>query len=89
MRWEQRVHYHEPIGNLQPYLVDVYDVFLSKLYSIREKDLDDLRVLKPRLDKDILVRMLLGDTASMLASSELKARAEKNWYVLFGEPLPS
>ena len=38
------------------FLLDVYDVFLSKLFSVREKDRDDLRVLIPQLSKDVLVR---------------------------------
>ena len=47
MRWLDRVHSLAPFGRLQVYLVDRYDVFISKLFSIREKDRDDVRVLKP------------------------------------------
>jgi hypothetical protein len=67
----------------------VYDVFLSKLFSIRRKDMDDLRLLLPQMDKDILTHRLKDTTASMLASEELRKRAEQNWNILYGEPLPS
>jgi hypothetical protein len=69
--------------------VDVYDVFLSKLFSARTKDRDDLRALVPQLDKDPLIRKLKETTGSMLAAESLRQRAEQNWYILYGEPLPS
>lgn len=87
--WRDRLHYLEGFGNLQVYLVDVYDVFLSKLFGIREKDRDDLRVLVPQLEKEVLVRRLKDTTQSMLASPDLRERAERNWYILFGESLPT
>lgn len=87
--WAQRVHSLEPFGQLQVSLVDVYDVFLSKLFSIRTKDFDDLRMLTPQLDKETVIRKLKDTTGSMLAEAKLRQRAEKNWYILFGEPLPS
>jgi hypothetical protein len=87
--WEQRVHSIEPFGRIQVYLVDAYDVFLSKVFSIREKDLDDMRVLAKQLDKAILARRLLETTQSALAAPDLRQRAVDNWYILYGEPLPS
>jgi hypothetical protein len=87
--WDKRVHYLDTFGSIQVYLVDVYDVFLSKLFSIRPKDRDDLRVLVPQLDKPTLIRRLLDTTASMLAAETLRQRAEQNWYILYGETLPS
>jgi Nucleotidyltransferase of unknown function (DUF6036) len=89
MGWEGRLHFLDFFGRVSVYLVDVYDVFLSKLYSIREKDRDDLRAVAPQLDKDTLVRKLKETTGSMLASAELRQRAEQNWYILYGESLPS
>jgi hypothetical protein len=89
MGWEQRVHTQAPIGQLHVALVDRYDVFLSKLFSARTKDRDDLRAVAPQLDKDTLVRKLKDTTQSMLASAELRQRAEQNWYILYGESLPS
>jgi hypothetical protein len=87
--WEKRLHYLDDFDDLRVYLVDVYDVFLSKLFSIRTKDLDDMRMLLPQLDKDMLTRRLKDTTASMLASEELRKRAVQNWYILYGEELPT
>jgi hypothetical protein len=87
--WEQRLHSLESFGPLQVSLVDVHDVFLSKLFSIRDKDLDDMRLLSGQLDRGTLTRQLRETTASMLAAPDLRQRAEKNWYILFGEALPT
>lgn len=87
--WEKRVHGLEPYGQLQVYLVDPVDVFLSKLFSKRTKDLDDLRALAPQLNKDTIVERLRENTASILASESLRQCGEKNWYIVYGEPLPS
>jgi hypothetical protein len=89
MGWEQRLHYLDSFGELHVYLLDVYDVFLSKLFSIRAKDKDDMRMLLPQLDKDMLVRRLHDTTAAMLAAPDLHQRAKDNWYVLYGEALPT
>jgi hypothetical protein len=89
MGWEQRLHYFDTYGQMRIYLVDIYDVFLSKLYSVRPKDLDDIRAVTSQIDKDTLVRRLKDTTASMLASQSLRERAEKNWFILFGEALPA
>jgi hypothetical protein len=89
MGWEQRVHSLSPFDQLQVYLVDVYDVFLSKLFSARSKDRQDLKVLAPQLDKETLVRLLKQTTQSMLAAPGLREKAENNWAMLYGEPLPT
>lgn len=89
MGWEQRVHSLGAFGQLQISLVDVYDVFLSKLYSARTKDRDDLRALIPQLDKEVLVSKLKDHTQSMLATPALRQKAETNWQILYGEPLPA
>jgi hypothetical protein len=87
--WQQRLHSLEPFGQLQIALIDVYDVFLSKLFSARDKDRDDLRMLLPQLDKETIVRKLRETTQDMLAAAGLREKAEKNWYILTGESLPS
>jgi hypothetical protein len=89
MRWQDRLHYLDTFGDLTVYLVDVYDVFLSKLFSIRTKDLDDLHALKPNVDKETLARRLHDTCGSMLVAESLRQRAEQNWYVLYGESLPT
>ena len=88
-RWHERLHSAGPFGQLHVFLVDVYDVFLSKLSSAREKDRDDLRLVAPQLSKDVLVRRLRETAGALLADAGLRQRAESNWYILFGEPLPS
>jgi hypothetical protein len=88
-RWSERLHSIESFGQLRVSLVDVYDVFLSKLTSIRTKDCDDLRVVLPQLDKETLVRRLRETMTSALAEAEQRRRAERNWYVLYGEALPT
>jgi hypothetical protein len=86
--WQERAHSLEPFGRLQVFLVDVYDVFLSKLFSKRDKDLMDLRVLEPQLDKETLTRRLRDTTVSWLSDPKLVSHAEKNWQILYGEALP-
>ncbi len=87
--FDKRLHYHDAFGQLQVYLVDPYDVFLSKLFSRRTKDLDDLRALAPQLDKDTIVQRLRETTAAIRADDSLRQCGENNWYIVYGEPLPS
>jgi Nucleotidyltransferase of unknown function (DUF6036) len=89
MGWRNRIHSLDLFGDVLVYLVDPYDVVLSKIYSAREKDRDDLRAVVPQLDKDTLLRKLKETTQSMLAAPDLRTKAENNWKILFGEPLPS
>jgi len=86
--WSTRLKYHDSYGDLKVYFVDPIDVLLSKLTSIRTKDLDDLRVLVPQFDKATIVRRLKDSMQSALASDELRERANNNWYILFGEVQP-
>jgi hypothetical protein len=87
--WNDRVHSFGVYNHLQVSLVDVYDVFLSKLFSARNKDLADLKVLLPQLDKEVLVRRFLATCPVFLTAPHLKELATKNWQILFGEELPS
>lgn len=86
--WANRVRSLGRFGRLDVLLVDVYDVFLSKLFSRREKDRDDLRMLAPQLDKPTIVARLRDTTAPLRAEDNLRQAAADNWYVLYGEPLP-
>jgi hypothetical protein len=87
--WEKRVHSLEPFGQLQVFLVDAGDVFISKLFSARSKDRDDLQALVSHLDKETLTRRVREATTSLRTEDKLRQAAENNWNVLFGEPLPS
>ena len=87
--FDKRLHFHDAFGQMQVYLVDPIDVFLSKLFSKRTKDLDDLRALAPQLDKQTIVQRLRETTASLRADESFRQAGEKNWYIVYGEPLPS
>jgi hypothetical protein len=86
--WENRLHSLGAFGNLQVFTVDAYDVCLSKLFSKRAKDLDDLRELTSVLDRETILQRLQATTAALMAEPLLFQNAEKNWYILYGEPLP-
>lgn len=86
--WEQRAHTLGPFGRLQVAVVDMHDLFLGKLFSPRSKDLDDLRHLLPQADREVLARRLREGCASFLSEPSLRAHAERNWYILTGDPLP-
>jgi hypothetical protein len=86
--WRERVHSFDIYDDLQVYLVDLYDVALSKLFSSRIKDLEDLRVLKPQIDKEALTRRLLDHGKDFLAAPRLLEIATGNWKILYGETLP-
>ena len=86
--WRDRTHSFGVFNFLQVSLVDVYDVFLSKLFSSRVKDMADLKVLLPQLEKDVLSQRLLATCKDFLTAPRLKEIAEQNWTILFGEELP-
>ena len=87
--WQERLQLFGQFGSLKVYTLDVYDVFLGKLFSNRTKDLDDLRSMKPQIEKRQLARQLQSTTAALLNESPLRQAAERNWYILYGENLPA
>jgi hypothetical protein len=87
--WENRVQSLGRFGNLDVYVVDAYDIFLGKLFSSREKDRDDLRILGRELERDALTARLLRNGFRLRAESKLEEAASRNWYILYGQPLPS
>ncbi|MHB1423087.1 MAG: DUF6036 family nucleotidyltransferase [Gemmataceae bacterium] len=87
--WKNRLRYFDEFGCLRVYLVDGYDVFLSKLFSGREKDRDDLIVLAPQLRKDVMRNRLRAYALELNAEPSLHQHAARNWAILYnGEPLP-
>lgn len=88
MGWQERAHYLDRFGSLDVYLLDVYDVFLSKLFSRRIKDVQDMTVLVPQIDREVLRERLLKHCGSFFAAPPLKQAATDNWKVLFGEEIP-
>ena len=89
MGWQLRLRSQEPFGQLHVYLVDACDVFLRKLFSARLKDRDDLRMLAPQLDKGTIIRRLRDTTQDLLAAPDVREKAEQNWYIIYGESLPT
>lgn len=87
--WGSRRHTLGAFGRLSVAVVDVYDLFLGKLFSPRDKDLADLRLLLPQLDREVIQRRLRESCTSFLSDPDLRAHAERNWYVLTGDPLPA
>jgi hypothetical protein len=87
--WEQRLHSLGSFGALQVFTVDPLDIFAGKLFSKRIKDRDDLRMLARELDKDTIARRVKDTTQALQADPSLRAQAEQNWYIVYGEPLPT
>ena len=86
--WDTRLHSLGRFGRLDVRLVDPYDIFVGKLFSAREKDLDDLRAIAPRLDRAGIESRLNESAASLLADPQLRAHAQRNWHIVFGDVLP-
>jgi hypothetical protein len=86
--WGDRVRSLGIFGRLSVFLVDPYDIFVGKLFSARTKDLDDLRELGPRLEKPQIERRLRESAQLLLGEQKLKEDAIRNWYIVYGEPLP-
>lgn len=88
--WKNRLRYLDEFGHLRVYLVDAYDVFLSKLFSGREKDRDDLIVLAKQLRKDVVRNRLRAYAAALSAEPSLRQHAVRNWAILYdGKQLPA
>lgn len=87
--WQQRRHFLGDFGGLHVYLVDVVDIFVSKLSSKQEKHKQDLRVLANSLDKEDVKRRLYGDGKAFLDDPYLRPQIEENWKFVFQESLPS
>lgn len=87
--WETRLQPLGSFGGLRVSTVDLLDIFAGKLFSNRTKDLDDLRMLTRELDKSDIGRWVKESTQALQADPALRAQAERNWYILYGESLPT
>lgn len=85
--WQNRRQFLEDFGGLRVYLVDPYDIFVSKLSSRMEKHQDDLRVLALKLDKETAKRRLLRDGRAFLDDPRQRPQIEANWQFIYQEPL--
>jgi hypothetical protein len=86
-RWEQRREYLGDFGGIRAYLLDPYDIFVSKLSSKLEKHQQDLRVLAKAFDPVTARERLLRDGKAFLDDRRSKAQIEKTWQFIFQEPL--
>lgn len=86
--WSARVESLGRFGQLDVFLVHPVDIFVGKLFSKRTKDRDDLRMLCTLLDRHAIISRLRTSTAALQADPGLRADAQNNWYILFGEDLP-
>ncbi len=87
--FENRLHYFDRFRLLDVYLVDALDIFVGKLCSRREKDMNDLRMLEPHFKRDEIVDRIKSSAAPLFAEPKFRENAEKNWYILFGDKLPA
>jgi hypothetical protein len=87
--WEKRLRSLGRFDLLDVYLIDAYDIFVGKLFSNREKDLDDLRLLKRSLEKERIIDRFKTSGQLLAAEPALRGQSLKNWHILFGEPLPA
>ena len=86
--WENRLHSVDVAGKLQVFTIDPLDVLVGKLFSVREKDRDDLRAALREIEKAKIVQRLRDSAAALLQDARLRDAARQNWYILFGEELP-
>ncbi len=87
--WEARLKRLGDFGRIEVLLIDEYDVAAGKMFSARDKDRDDLRVLATQLDKAALADRLRTSARALLDEPPLRQNAQTNWYIVYGEPLPT
>jgi hypothetical protein len=85
--WHDRRQWLGDFGGLRVYVVDEYDIFVSKLSSKQKKHQLDLRVLALKLDKEIARHRLFSDGQAFLDDPKLRPQVEENWRFIFQEPL--
>ncbi len=87
--WEQRLRSIDVLGKLTVFAIDPYDVFVGKLFSLREKDRDDLRAAAPALDRAVLLERIARTTSALCKEQRLADAAKQNWFIVFGDQLPT
>jgi hypothetical protein len=85
--WEKRRRFLGDFGGIRVYLVDAYDIFVSKLSSKQKKHQDDLRVLALKLDKDTAKGRLFHDGRAFLDDPRQRPQIEANWQFIYQDPL--
>ncbi len=85
--WQNRQQWLGEFGGLRVYVVDEYDIFVSKLSSKKQKHQSDLGVLALELDKETARQRLLNDGKAFLDDPKLRPQVLENWRFIFQEPL--
>ncbi len=86
--WRGRLRSFGVYGLLEVFLVDSADILVGKLFSNRDKDLDDLRLIVPAIGRAALESRLISAGKSLASEIKFRQNAERNWYILFGTDLP-
>ncbi len=81
--WMNRRQFLDDFGGLRVYLVDPYDIFVSKFSSKKEKHKDDLRVLALKLDKGTAKQRMMGDGRAFLEDPHQRPHIEANWQFIY------
>ncbi len=85
--WQKRRRFLGDFGGLRVYLVDAYDIFVSKLSSKQKKHQDDLRVLAAKLDQETARRRLFDSGRAFLDDPHQRPQIDANWQFIYQEPL--
>jgi hypothetical protein len=83
--WENRTASLGRFRQLDVRLVDPIDVLVGKLFSLRAKDLKDLRATWRAIDQTAFRERLIRNTRGLRTVGYLQEPAKKNWYILTGE----
>ena len=86
--WRSRLSSYGSFRRLEVWLVDPLDIFVCKVFSKRLKDRSDLRALQPHFSMDSVRQRFLA-SEKLRSDPQLLEAAEKNWYIVFGEDLPT
>jgi hypothetical protein len=87
--WRRRATSLGRMGNLDVFLLDPLDIFVAKLFSGRAKDQADLRALKPQFERGEIEERVRSSAVKLADEPQIRQHAENNWYVLFGDQLPT
>jgi hypothetical protein len=67
--------------------VDALDIIAGKVYLVRSKDLDDLRLFSLNLNKEALRQRVLQRSSSLSSSDQNRRQATSNWYIVYADDL--
>ena len=86
--WNDRRQSRGDFGKLRVYLVHGMDIYVGKLFSVRDKDKADLRYLQPHFERESVREHLIRFGHKLAGDPKLRQAAEDNWYIQYAEELP-